>query len=197
MSDELTRYYEEQVRLYGNDVRSLAWGSRESQETRFRVLSEMLPLKDRRVVDVGCGLGDFYGWLKRAGIPCRYAGVDLSPGMIELARRNHPDAEFLVGDIGKLDDPRLRGDFVVASGIFNLVMPDHDALMWGAVARMLELCREAAAFNVMSVRAPVKKPGQFYADPDAALARARTLAPRAVLRHDYMVHDFTLVLPKP
>jgi len=47
-----------------------------------------------RVLDLGCGTGRLLAALK----PSRGVGVDLSPAMVELARRAHPEQEFVVGD---------------------------------------------------------------------------------------------------
>ncbi len=63
-----------------------------------------------RVLELGCGTGQLLAALK----PSRGVGIDFSEGMIEIARRNHPDCEFVVGDI---EDPdtisALEGPFDV------------------------------------------------------------------------------------
>jgi SAM-dependent methyltransferase len=55
------------------------------------------------VLDVGCGPGRVVGLLAERGLPV--IGVDLSPGMIEVARRDHPDLDFRVGSMTELDLP--------------------------------------------------------------------------------------------
>ena len=47
------------------------------------------------VLEVGCGNGQLLAALR----PSRGIGIDLSPAMIELARRNHPDLAFICGNI--------------------------------------------------------------------------------------------------
>ncbi len=49
----------------------------------------------QRVLDLGCGTGRLLAALE----PSRGVGVDLSPVMIEEARRRHPGLEFEVGDV--------------------------------------------------------------------------------------------------
>jgi len=57
---------------------------------------------DPLVLDVGCGPGTVAGHLvHRLGVPAR--GIDLSPAMVERARRAHPDVVFDVGQMGALD----------------------------------------------------------------------------------------------
>jgi SAM-dependent methyltransferase len=51
--------------------------------------------KGSQVLDLGCGTGDLLASLA----PAHGVGVDLSPNMIALARQNHPNLTFHVGDI--------------------------------------------------------------------------------------------------
>jgi SAM-dependent methyltransferase len=55
------------------------------------------------VADVGCGTGHLEPYLASRGLSPR--GVDLSPGMIEVARRDHPAFPFEVADLRDLPFP--------------------------------------------------------------------------------------------
>ncbi|MFI6680598.1 class I SAM-dependent methyltransferase [Kribbella sp. NPDC050470] len=55
------------------------------------------------VLDVGCGPGRLAGHLHERGL--QVIGVDLSPGMIEIARRDHPGPDYRVGSMTALDLP--------------------------------------------------------------------------------------------
>lgn len=52
------------------------------------------------VADVGCGPGHVTAHLRDLGVEA--FGVDLSPGMVEVARRDHPGARFEVGSMTEL-----------------------------------------------------------------------------------------------
>ena len=52
------------------------------------------------VADLGCGPGKITAHLAGLGVPT--FGIDLSPKMIELARRAHPDLDFTVGSMTAL-----------------------------------------------------------------------------------------------
>jgi SAM-dependent methyltransferase len=56
---------------------------------------------DGPVADVGCGTGLITAYLRDLGVDA--FGVDLSPGMIEVARRDHPGLRFEVGSMTGLD----------------------------------------------------------------------------------------------
>ncbi|MCQ4045737.1 class I SAM-dependent DNA methyltransferase [Streptantibioticus rubrisoli] len=55
------------------------------------------------VADVGCGTGRVTAHLHGLGVSV--FGIDLSPGMVEVARRTHPGLRFEVGSMLDLDLP--------------------------------------------------------------------------------------------
>ena len=55
------------------------------------------------VLEVGCGAGRMTAHL--AGLGVDVSGVDLSPGMVRVARRTHPGLRFEVGSMDALDVP--------------------------------------------------------------------------------------------
>src|SRR5512133_2005015 len=55
---------------------------------------------DRQVIDVGCGAGRMTSYLSRAGLSV--SGVDLSPEMVRVAQRLHPELLFEVGELTDL-----------------------------------------------------------------------------------------------
>ena len=70
------------------------------------------------VVDMGCGPGHVTARLHALGVDAY--GVDLSPGMIEVARRNHPELRFEVGSMTEpldLPDDGLGGVLALYSFI--------------------------------------------------------------------------------
>jgi SAM-dependent methyltransferase len=86
----------------------------DSYATLVRTIFENLPfdrsmlgafaeLVDGPVADLGCGTGIVTAHL--AGLGVKVFGVDLSPGMIAVARRDNPELEFSVGSMNSLDLP--------------------------------------------------------------------------------------------
>jgi len=74
------------------------------------------------VADVGCGPGYATGYLHELGVDA--FGIDLSPEMIAIARRDHPELRFDVGTMTELD---LADDSVMGIIAFWSVIhvPDH------------------------------------------------------------------------
>jgi ubiquinone/menaquinone biosynthesis C-methylase UbiE len=75
------------------------------------------PLLDRfppgRAVDAGCGTGRHAGFLAARGHAV--IGVDTAPAMLQAARRNVPDARFLLGDLSALPLAHQTADLVVCA----------------------------------------------------------------------------------
>ena len=44
------------------------------------------------IVDIGCGYGDLFGYLRSIGWHGEYVGIDIVPELIEEARRRYPEA---------------------------------------------------------------------------------------------------------
>lgn len=76
------------------------------------------------VADLGCGPGHVTGWLAAHG--ARAVGIDLSPGMVALARREHPAAEFREGDLLRL--PAADGEFGAAVALYSVIHLEPDEL---------------------------------------------------------------------
>ena len=77
-----------------------------------RLIDAMAP-RGARILDAGCGTGRLGGHLAAAGH--QVVGVDLDPHLIEVAREDHPEARWEVGNLAKLDLPE-RFDLIVCAG---------------------------------------------------------------------------------
>ncbi|MBF9072267.1 class I SAM-dependent DNA methyltransferase [Streptacidiphilus fuscans] len=66
-----------------------------------------------RAAELGCGPGRVTAHLRGLGLEGIF-GIDLSPGMVEVARQRHPDIRFEVGSMTELDLPDASLDGAVA-----------------------------------------------------------------------------------
>jgi RimJ/RimL family protein N-acetyltransferase len=192
---EIAQYYDGLVDRFGHHHRACDYGRAESQAVKFRTFAESVDFTGLSVLDVGCGFADFGVYLQDRFAGVRYTGIDLSPRMIEEARRFRPDLDLRVGN---LMDPAVDRPFdvVTANGIFYLLGADAPELMKKLVGKMSVLARRAVLFNTLSSWAPDQVAGEFYADPTQVLEWCRTLSSRLVLRHDYHSRDFTICIYK-
>lgn len=182
------------VEQYGQDPRSLDWGSRESQESRFSILAEIAPLEGTSILDLGCGLADLKEFFQIKKLSVDYTGYDITSTMIDNARKRFPDSHFEVRNILDGPEPEPAFDYVLSSGIFYLRKTEPMEFMEKIVGRMFALCRRGVAFNTLSLRADRMGSDEFYADPGEVLTLCQSITRRVILRHDYLPHDFTVYL---
>jgi len=192
---QIADFYNRRVVKYGYDPRSCDYGRRESQEKKFRVLSEAFDFSGKSILDVGCGLADYSEYLSTKFSDVKYSGVDLSHEMIAKARTAFPKLDLKVANI--LEEPETEShDIVSANGIFYLLGLKAPNLMKELIRVMFLRCRECLAFNSLSTWATVKEGDEYYADPLLVVDWCRQFTPWVTLRHDYLVHDFTVYLYK-
>ena len=89
--------------------------------------------KPGRALDAACGTGRHARHLVEQGHDV--VGIDLSPGMLDVARREVPQARFLEGDLGALPLGDAAADLVV-SGL-ALAHPASLAAPIGEIGRVL------------------------------------------------------------
>jgi 2-polyprenyl-3-methyl-5-hydroxy-6-metoxy-1,4-benzoquinol methylase len=191
------RYFTSLTTKYGIDIKALDWGSLESQQLRFAVLSQVGVLNGTSVLDVGCGMGDFYNWLQKKGFDIKYTGIDITPKMIEISRKRFPGICFEQKDLLDVKKKTFKSyDYVFTSGIFTYRQNEPFDFLKEMVKQMFKICRKAIVFNSLSCWAETKVDGEFYADPIKTLIFCRFLTPWVVLRHDYHPRDFTIYMYK-
>ncbi|MFE2541816.1 class I SAM-dependent methyltransferase [Actinacidiphila glaucinigra] len=90
---------------------------------------------DGPVADLGCGPGHVTAWLAARGV--RAVGIDLSPGMVALAHREHPAADFREGDLLRL--PAADGEFAAVVALYSVIhlTPDELGAAFGEMRRVL------------------------------------------------------------
>jgi SAM-dependent methyltransferase len=204
--DHLVHFYVTALKRFGPDhPLAVWWTSRRAQERRFEVLAEAGPWEGASVADVGCGLGDLFGFFGARGLRVRYSGYDINPAMIEAARTKypHPRARFEVRDVLASGLPG-RFDYVLASGTFNVRVSDHEAWMRDAVGTMYASCRRAVAINLLTPVPPDHPDCEllerlygdtFYHAPFEPLVEwCRARARRVEVRTGYRVWDASVLM---
>ncbi|HUY33259.1 MAG TPA: class I SAM-dependent methyltransferase [Pirellulales bacterium] len=189
--------YVERLERFGHDPRTLGWASGKQAE-RFAVLTSFVSLDEARsILDVGCGFGDLYDFLLRAGYRGRYTGLDLVPELIEAGRAAYPAADLRVADLAELGSDE-RFDLVVASGIFNAKLSHEPSWnhMTVTLARMFALCEVAAATDFLTSYVDFERADLHYVSPEQTFRFAKGLTRRVILAHHYMPFEFAICLYK-
>lgn len=96
------------------------------------------------VADMGCGPGHVTAYLRGLGVDA--FGIDLSPGMIEVARRDHPGLRFEVGSMTELDLPEGSVSGLLA---WQSLIHVPDGEVPGVLGRFHRALRPGAPLQVM------------------------------------------------
>lgn len=119
------------------------------------------------VCELGCGPGHVARFLHQAGV--KVSGLDLSPGMVEQARRLNPEIDFRVGNMLALDlaDGAVEG-IAAFYCIVNLA-PELLPLVFAEMARVLTPGGLALLAFHMGNRAGdhAMHPGELWGNPVA------------------------------
>lgn len=189
--------YQKRLSEYGPGIQALASGSTERRDTRFNVLSSIGDLHGCRLLDLGCGLGDFYAWLQKNGIVVDYTGYDITPELVDFAAERFPEADFEVRDI-QTEGIQESFDFIVSSQTFNnrLSHDDNFDVMKEVLQICYDACDKAVAIDMMTTYVDFQEKHLHYYQPEAVFSYAKTLTKRVSLRHDYPAFEFVIILYK-
>ncbi len=195
--------YKDWIDCHGPCFGATLWASPESQRLRFEVLTQMLYLPGKRILDAGCSRGDLAAYLLSRDLDYgQYIGIDGMSEAIDYAQKRHlPRSRFVCGDF--LADPSLLGldqpQVIFLSGTLN-TMTDEEALTtlkqcWDATERYLvfnflpDTCDpDAPPQDAIARRLPTQKLLDW--------AFGKTWA--VVYRQDYFDkgHDATIMMEK-
>jgi SAM-dependent methyltransferase len=93
----------------------------------FRVSHSILKkYSSRKVLEIGCGAGSLAGHFADAGYD--YTGMDLAKPMLRIARREHPGAHFLHGDMRRFAAPERFDAVLVGGRSFTYMTSNQDVL---------------------------------------------------------------------
>ncbi|HUQ86842.1 MAG TPA: methyltransferase domain-containing protein [Vicinamibacterales bacterium] len=193
MSDELKQvrdYWDQRARRAADDCARIESG-RKGQRLRFESFLRAHDLQGRSILDIGCGVGDFFARLQANRLAAHYYGIDLSPEMIGRARERFPEGRFELGDAGTIN---RRFDYTVAFAIHNVKVEHGKGILERSLRQQFEICDVAAHISLLTDRYQGFDPHIQAWRAEEILSLALSITPYAALRHDYLPNDFSLTL---
>lgn len=91
-----------------------------------------------RVLDLGCGPGSLWDQWQMLPPLERLVGVDLSPQMINEAKRLHPEGDFQVARAHELPFADGSFDLVIASAVLHHIPEEHLPSAFAEIERVLD-----------------------------------------------------------
>ena len=170
----LVNLYEDRYNKYGYDVKTVGWGSVETQQLRFKVLCDIADLTDKSICDLGCGFGDLYPYLLERFGRIAYHGIDLSNKLVSEAQSKYPEASFEVRDM--LNDGDFgKYDFVLCSGALNFKIDDNENYIKKMLYRMMEITTKGISVNFLSSYVDYSLEKNFHFTPEKAFSLGKKI----------------------
>lgn len=199
---KMREHYEKNLKCYGvGDERSLGW-TKHKQAIRFEHLLHYWNMENSSLLDVGCGFGDLYQYLRHEGKneTIDYFGIDIMPQFIDAAGKLTGEPErFSCQDILSMENETF--DYVVAAGIFGYKVYDDERDNYVHIDRVmkkaLELCREGVSMCFLSDKTDYHTSGDdFHASPEKILKLAYQYSRNVILDNSVMPFEFFLTIFK-
>lgn len=110
-------WYDENAERYATSLKEAANSPYHAYYEKPAIYALLPDLQGKTVLSLGCGSGEDSGYLKKQGA-ARSVGMDISKGLIAIAKKDHPECEFVVGDMEQL--PFSDGEFDLVYSSFAL-----------------------------------------------------------------------------
>ena len=199
----VSAHYEAALAAHGTTAKGVDWKDEDGQRLRHRQFLRLVEAdRDASVLDLGCGYGDLLPFLRAHGHRGRYVGLDVSPAMIDAARKLHgegPDRVFHVAAV-----PSEATDYAIASGVLNVIRgadpPTWSRYVEAIIETLATNSRRGFGFNMLSLNSDSerRRADLHYADPPATLAAMVARHGRHVaLLQDYGLWEFTMLVRHP
>jgi len=198
--------YRKGAKEQGNTVQALEWASEKSQLQRFKqvrkIFGNMLPNEKTSVLDVGCGLGDLYGYLNREVFTngsLEYRGYDITSELIAFAKERYPKAEFHTVDILTRVPFVKQWDYVFMIDILDTLCEDNWRVVKGMLFRAFAMSKKGLCASFLSGYADddmMATDDQFYIEPEELFRYCKKLTPWVDMKHSHLPHNVVMYLYK-
>ena len=195
--DQIVARYSARFAKYGIDARTLNAGKGNKLRLQHEVHASIGDLNGKSVLDIGCGLADFYGYLRSSGVEVEYIGYDIVPCFLEANIERFPEATFELRDVSR-DEIAHKTDYAVMCQVFNnrYGSISNETVVKGAIEAAFEAVTIGVSIDLVSSHVNYEDPAMYHFSPEEMFRFAKSVTPFVRLRHDYLPYDFTLMLYK-
>jgi SAM-dependent methyltransferase len=201
IESQIGEFYDDKLKAHGATHWAVDWHSTELQFFRFKQLLRLHenPQAGFSINDYGCGYGSLITYLTEREFRFKYTGFDVSPAMIDTARKeypDHPNCTFVTGD-----QELVPADYTVAGGIFSVRL-DNSNEEWltyvlDTLDRLWELSLRGMAVSFLTtyLDAEYMREYLYYANPTFLFDHCKNhYSNQVALLHDYGLYEFTILV---
>jgi len=192
--DKVIDMYRDAYRQFGNAKEAVLW-PKGRQKERFDVLTSPIKSANFSILDYGCGLAHLKKYLDAAYHSYTYTGVDIVSEFIAENSQNYPNDTF--AHIRSHDEILERHDFVVISGVFNILYETSYEQQWDYIQKVLEhlfsLTDVCLSCNFMTDNVDFTQQDAYHQNiPQLYQFITSKLSKRFVIDQSYMPYEFTV-----
>jgi SAM-dependent methyltransferase len=181
---EISKHYRHLLAMHGDTPQAVQYSCAQSQERRFKILTEIGDIQNKKVLDFGCGTGQLGKYLESQGIEIEYYGTDIVDEFLSLCNTKFPNGIFK--QFSSL--PKIKFDYIFISGVFNNKILNNRKFYKETLRKLFPMCKYGIAFNMMSAYVDYQDSELFYEYPENVIRFIkREITPFVTLRNDYEV----------
>lgn len=129
-----------------SDYKKVAWGDYKNQLKNYKLVYKSINNNDS-LLDFGCGLGDFLGFLTQMNITItNYLGVDINNNFIESAKNKYPNNDFKI--INNVNDITGSWDVICAIGVFTWYIEKEEFIH--TIKKLHSLCNKHVLITLLN-----------------------------------------------
>jgi cyclopropane fatty-acyl-phospholipid synthase-like methyltransferase len=198
-------HYESCLEKHGDTYLGVDWPRRESAQTIYRVMLEVIKNDNRRnvtLLDFGCGASHLYEYMLLHRISnVQYSGLDISEKFIDLSQRKFPSSTYYCLDILETPEVLPSFDYIIINGVFterlDLSFDEMLTFFENMLITLFQKVRIALAVNVMSKQVEWERDDLFHLPMDVLAAFiVKNLSRNFIIRHDYGLFQYTAYVYK-
>lgn len=195
LSAQAGDYYRRKLAEHGPGAAGMDWRDRASQHLRFEVIARYLDwTAPPRVLDVGCGDGEFLAYCRARGLELDYSGIDVCPEMVATCCDRFGGPIAAVGTTAGLGAESY--DFVIASGTFNVRQLTPEATwreyVHRSIREMFAAAKRGIVLNLMTTHVDYRYDHLYYAGAEELdLLAVESLSRHFVIDHSYPLYEQT------
>ena len=143
-------YHNERIARFGvSSAKSLGWRDENAQGQRFEQISEIGNLNGKTMLDIGCGHGDLFNFIRKIYPRLIYCGLDQEEAFLEVALKRYggkSNTQFFLGDFSSVSLPKY--DYVVCSGGLNYRTSDTRHV-FKMISKFFKASRVGLGLNIL------------------------------------------------
>ena len=136
--NNINKHYDETIKKYGFNIKGLGW-RKGGLNKRYKIINESINLKNKSILDYGCGLCNFYKYIKEKKIKIKnYSGIDINPKIRNFITNKFKKKITIYSRI-----PKKKFDIIISNGVHNYKTKYSEKIFYKDIDNLLKITKKA------------------------------------------------------